>query len=585
MPVVFLAVVGMRDVALGLAQEFLATVAQHVAEALVHAGIRAVEIDLRDADRRLVEDVAVPALEPLAVRDVDDGADEPRDIARGIGVGGLVEDGLARLPAGLGDRGFVGLRPGPSPELHVHGVKTFRRFPVLRVELVHGLSDERLAGNAEERLPCLVDAEIAAVGALEEDGIGQGLDQLLGPSLRLGEPRLAVAQVARDDFGDPNGPPAGVRERVDEPRQQEAQEQPHRERDRRQDVSRHRESRLGCGEGEVPLPAPEVERPGALKQRARAGGGRAFEEQVFGGLAARALALPAQVDQPEAHVSRQGVREDVLDHVPGAHRDAHDAQKGAPAIVERVQDRPRTKYGEAQDHPGALPGIRLQHDALARDHATRVARTLRGEAAPGFRDEVEAERAPVLLQGLDVGERHVERAVARRANREIGVSGGIDARVGPDASLEGLLRGVRHHGRKGDVSHLRVAVGQAEALRVAVEGDARDVGRGVEQPLEAVQHVDVARQPGLDGVADVEGRVLECHAGPALHLALRPFPGADRDRGPDEQDDPRGRKASHARAQVSRRLQALFLRKPGFPNMAIMRHAGACRRAVRALQV
>ena len=49
---------------------------------------------------------------------------------------------------------------------------------ILRIEVGHLLADERLALDAEEFFPRPIDAEIAAVAALEKHGHGEGVDQL-----------------------------------------------------------------------------------------------------------------------------------------------------------------------------------------------------------------------------------------------------------------------------------------------------------------------------------------------------------------------------------------------------------------------
>src|SRR4026208_605938 len=68
-------------------------------------------------------------------------------------------------------------------------------------QLVQGLADDLGARHAEEVLPRAIHAEIAAVGAFEEDRVRQGFEQLLGHTLRGGATGLAGPQIPRGAGG------------------------------------------------------------------------------------------------------------------------------------------------------------------------------------------------------------------------------------------------------------------------------------------------------------------------------------------------------------------------------------------------
>ena len=67
-----------------------------------------------------------------------------------------------------------------------------RQFLVVGIKLEDGLADELIARNAEELLPCLVHAEIASVGRLEENRLRHRFYELLNETQLLPQPPRAA---------------------------------------------------------------------------------------------------------------------------------------------------------------------------------------------------------------------------------------------------------------------------------------------------------------------------------------------------------------------------------------------------------
>src|ERR1051325_1296103 len=160
---------------------------RHAQEALgrLVAGddVQAAVVD-EDALVRRVDDrapallvVAQRALGSGARRDVDYGADEPGDLTLRVAVGRLVVDRVAQAPVARAHADLVALRPTARIELAVHGGVLLGDRRVAGIEVGDVLADETLCGNAEELLPGAVDAEIAAVAALEEHRHREGIDE------------------------------------------------------------------------------------------------------------------------------------------------------------------------------------------------------------------------------------------------------------------------------------------------------------------------------------------------------------------------------------------------------------------------
>ncbi len=138
----------------------------------------------------------------LALGDIDDGADQAGDAALRTGEGCLVVNRVALRALRQRDGRFIRLRARFGPQALVGAVHALGDFGRVRIELVHRTPDDRGARPLEEGFPRPVDAEVAAVDALEEHRIGQRFDQQLGLPLRLGELGLALAQVFGDFPGD-----------------------------------------------------------------------------------------------------------------------------------------------------------------------------------------------------------------------------------------------------------------------------------------------------------------------------------------------------------------------------------------------
>ncbi len=138
-----------------------------------------------DALVRRVDDGA-PAFLVLAQRrlgvgargDVDDRADQPGDFAARVGIRGLVVDRVAQLAVGRAHPDLIILPPGMRVQLAVHLGVALGDRRILRIEVAHLLADERLALEAEKFFPRPIDAEVAAVAALEKHRHSEGVDEL-----------------------------------------------------------------------------------------------------------------------------------------------------------------------------------------------------------------------------------------------------------------------------------------------------------------------------------------------------------------------------------------------------------------------
>ena len=123
------------------------------------------------------------AQRPLGTRargDVDDGADQPGDLAVRIGIGRLVVDGVVQLAVARPYRDLVALPAGIGIELAVHRGVFLGDGRVARVEIGDLLADEGIGANGEKLFPRPIHAEIAAVAALEKYRHREGIDQLEG---------------------------------------------------------------------------------------------------------------------------------------------------------------------------------------------------------------------------------------------------------------------------------------------------------------------------------------------------------------------------------------------------------------------
>ena len=145
----------------------------------------------------------------FALRDIDNRAGQSCDAAVGAGKSGLAVNHVMALSVGSRDGRLVHLGTGALPQHLIHRVQPLRDLAVGGVEVMHRFADERFPGHTEELFPRAVHAEIAPVGAFEENRIRQGFDQLLRHALRFGEPVLAPAQIVRDAFVQPSRVSAG----------------------------------------------------------------------------------------------------------------------------------------------------------------------------------------------------------------------------------------------------------------------------------------------------------------------------------------------------------------------------------------
>ena len=156
---------------------------------------------------------------------------------------------------------FIRLRSRFGPQALVGGMHPLRDFGRMRIELVHRAPDDRGPRPLEERFPCLVDAEVAPVDALEEHRIGQRFDEQLGLPLCLGELGLALAEVFGDFPGDAVRAMRRGGQRADQPGEQHADGEAAGE-------GHPRHQGVACG-AETLERRTELELPGAPADRQR----------------------------------------------------------------------------------------------------------------------------------------------------------------------------------------------------------------------------------------------------------------------------------------------------------------------------
>jgi len=121
----------------------------------------------------------------LALRDVDDGPDQPGDLAVSAGERGFIVERVADAAVAHGHLQLVAARARIAPQLLVHRAVLRRDFRRLRKQFLDGFADEGLAPDSEVGLPGLVGSQMSPVPRLEEDGNGQDLDQVLRNAQRF----------------------------------------------------------------------------------------------------------------------------------------------------------------------------------------------------------------------------------------------------------------------------------------------------------------------------------------------------------------------------------------------------------------
>src|SRR5262245_6506176 len=121
-----------------------------IAENLAHFGVDmrnpALEVDVHDAEWRVIERRAVSLGGLIAFSDVDDGADQARDTTVGAGECGLVVNRVTAPRTRSFDGRLEYLSSGTAPQQLIHRVPLIRHFRVVRIEIVHRFADERLPG-------------------------------------------------------------------------------------------------------------------------------------------------------------------------------------------------------------------------------------------------------------------------------------------------------------------------------------------------------------------------------------------------------------------------------------------------------
>ncbi len=121
----------------------------------------------------------------LALGDVDDGADQPGDLAVRPGERRFVVERVVNASVVDGYLQLVASRARIAPQILVYGLMLCRDLRGVRKQRLDGLADEGLALDAEVGLPGPVGAQMFPVPPLEEDGNGQDLDQLLRNAQRF----------------------------------------------------------------------------------------------------------------------------------------------------------------------------------------------------------------------------------------------------------------------------------------------------------------------------------------------------------------------------------------------------------------
>jgi hypothetical protein len=112
---------------------------------------------------------------------------------------------VAHPPVARGDRDFVALAAPLAPELLVHGQVALGDRGILGIEVDNARADDGRARHAEELFPRLVDADVLAVAALEENRNRQDLDQVLRDAKLLGQ--ITRARLERGTRGSGRGLP------------------------------------------------------------------------------------------------------------------------------------------------------------------------------------------------------------------------------------------------------------------------------------------------------------------------------------------------------------------------------------------
>ncbi len=121
----------------------------------------------------------------LALGDVDDGPDEPGDVAVVARERRLVVERVADAAVVDRDRKLVAARARIAPQILVRGVMLCRDLRGLGKQVLNGLADEGFARDAEVGFPGLVRPEVPSVPRFEVDRDGQSLDQLPRDAQRL----------------------------------------------------------------------------------------------------------------------------------------------------------------------------------------------------------------------------------------------------------------------------------------------------------------------------------------------------------------------------------------------------------------
>jgi hypothetical protein len=365
---------------------------------------------------------------------------------------------LRVLAPGITDRRLVGLAARAREQVEVLLVVSPGELGRVRIQLEHRFADELLPRDAEKALPGAVDAQIAPVRALEEDRLRHGLDQLLDEGELLAQ-AFRGAHAARV-LGELQRALPRAHLREDDPEQQRAGHQAAEQHDLRQLAAEPRGRRGGRAELEAPTAARHVQGGRAAQSAAAALRVRPLAAIHLDRAARRRAGFQvAEVPDDELEVRADLRAEMAVDQPVDADGRSEHAHERLPALGDGAGGHAAPVKRHAQRDGQALLRIGGEAKRLGGRDLAAVARVLERRTPRRLGEQVEAQRALVARQRLEVGDHHARRR-------------GQVAHVGHQA-------------------HAPVALREVEPLQVAPELVAIDLLGRLEQAAQADEQRDV----------------------------------------------------------------------------------------------